>query len=149
MTDAQDSVCVALESQAQMDWKPVQADYEIGPVTVREICEKYGVSSKTLYRVRNQQNWLPRSVRGTRPGMILRITQLLETQLSRLERSLGGDELMDEKQMSLLTNLTRNLEKLAEMDKRERGKLEAEYSAKETEALRQKLLARIDELASR
>ena len=132
-------------SEVEIDWAAVRADYEAGEKNVLDLLAEHKAPRRGLYDRVKDEGWLRRSaVRpSTRPGLIGRMYRLLERQILRLE--LEMDDVGD-KEAAILGNLTRNLEKLIELDRKERGSEKGTVKRTDIDVLRKKLANRIEQL---
>lgn len=128
-----------------LDWIAIRAAYEAREKKVIDIIVEYGVAQRVLYDRMRAEGWIRRSALrpSTRAGLIGRMYRLLERQIRRLET--GMDD-FGEKEVTILGTLTRNLEKLIELDVREEGRDGKASSRTDIETLRQKLAERIEKL---
>lgn len=86
----------------------------------------------------------PPSVRRiSRADLIRRLYRLLERQIAHMETQMTDP---GDKEVAVLGNLTRNLEKLIELDQKEKGRRGTRKGRADIDALRQKLSRRIAEL---
>lgn len=131
-----------------VDWDAVRADYVDGPLTVTAVEQKYGITRTQLYWMRDKKGWPRRNAgHASRATLIKRLMKLLEKQIAELEDDMAKpDRTVSDKEVALLGNLTRNLEKLTELDRKERGPGKPARNATEIEALRKKIVARLNEL---
>lgn len=127
------------------NWAAIRADYEADREPVKAVAERYGVTEPTLYHHAQKEGWIMRqSVRNTaRPALIERMAKLLERQIAHLEKNMTPG---DEKEVGLLGNMARTLEKLIDLDRKEDGKAPDKKRDREIDVLREKLAARIDQL---
>ena len=77
-----------------------------------------------------------------RPDLIRRLFQVLEKQITRLETDMANP---GDKEVALLGTITRNLEKLIDLDQKESGRKPDRRRSKNFDDLRQKLTARIEQ----
>lgn len=78
-----------------------------------------------------------------RPALISRLFKVLEKQIQLLEENMASP---GDKEVALLGTITRNLEKLIDLDRKEDGGKTDKLRSREIDDLRQKLVARIDQL---
>jgi hypothetical protein len=128
-----------------IDWIAIRADYEAREKTVLALVAKHGVGRRALYDRVRDEGWSRRSAirPSTRTGLIGRLYRLLERQIRELEMITGE---FGDREATILGNLTRNLEKLAELDRKEKGNKPAARKRTDIALLRKKLAERIDRL---
>lgn len=132
--------------RTDVDWMAVRTDYEDLTLPITDLLAKHAISESTLYDRIRKQGWPNRQPAKpvTRTALIERLYRLLEGQIRQLETELRG---AGDKQVALLGALTRNLEKLTEMERKERGeKARTPKRKADISALRAKLARRIDEI---
>ncbi len=136
------------QTRGEADWDAVRLDYVQGAMTVPEIEDKHGVTRTQLYWRRARENWPRRNAgHASRATLIKRLMKLLEKQIAELEDDMAKpDRTISDKEVALLGNLTRNLEKLTELDRKERGPGKPARNSAEIEVLRKKIAARLSEL---
>lgn len=78
-----------------------------------------------------------------RPALISRLFKVLEKQIQLLEENMASP---GDKEVALLGTITRNLEKLIDLDRKEGDGKTDKRRSREIDDLRQKLVARIDQL---
>ena len=125
----------------------IKLEYETTTKPVAEICKDHRISSKTFYDTAAREAWEMRgqpSGRGRRP-MIRRLIKMLERHILYLEENMRDG---DEKEITLLGTMTRNLEKLIALDTSPVAAAEKTdpREEREIEDIRRKLAARIDQL---
>lgn len=127
------------------DWPAIRADYENESITIDQIVRTYNVSKPTLYKYIEAKNWPKR--RPDRPvsrrTLINRMLKMLDFQTIQMEERMTGS---DEKEVSLLGNMARTLEKLIDIDRKDAERQPSVKRSREMIELRQKLAARIDQL---
>ena len=131
-----------------IDWDAVRADYEGFRGTIAEICVRYGISKSALEYRQHGGNWVSRRPKTSvgRSTLIARMFKVLERQVAQLEneKMTGSD-----KEVTVLGNLTRTLDKLIEIDTARRPQAANTPQAKDMAELRTKLAERIDQLKQR
>lgn len=129
------------------DWAAIRAEYEAGATPVLDLMAKHAIQSRELYWRIENDNWARR--RQTRPAtrkdLILRLYRLLERQIVELEMTMTTP---NDKEAAILGTLTRNLEKLIELDTREHGGAPETRKRTDIAVLRKKLAERIDRLSA-
>lgn len=105
-----------------VDWSAVRADYEAGELSLGEIAGRHGVKDHHIRYRREREGWRVRLGRRTEPGALVgRMLGLLDRQIRELERRMKDHGTMEtgpgaEKDVALLSNMARTLEKLLELD---------------------------------
>lgn len=130
------------------NWAAIRHAYETSPETVADICVHYGVTVSALQWQRKHHHWPRRngSVALQRPDLIARLFRVFEQKLDELEGQMGQT---GEKEVQLLGNLARTLEKLIELDTREAIPKSNEHRPSDMADLRKKLTQRIGQLEGR
>jgi hypothetical protein len=120
------------------DWIAIRVDYEARKKTITEICAEHGVGRRRLYGRVNAACWTRRmAIRpGTRRSIIGRLYRLLERQISQMETDMTDPS---DKKAAILGALTRNLEKLIELDNKENGQTDNAANRRDMQSLRKKL----------
>lgn len=133
------------DDETELDWAAIRGDYENSKLTVDAIMEKFGVSRTRLYAVAQEEAWTPRQYfdRSGRRGVIARMRRVLERQLTFMEAEMDGSS---DKEVALLGNMVKTLEKLIELDAKDKQKEPGKQQSREMADLRKKLAARIDRL---
>ncbi|VAW23819.1 hypothetical protein MNBD_ALPHA12-1652, partial [hydrothermal vent metagenome] len=105
-----------MTNDCQPDWDIVQSEYANGDISVASICQKHNISFYALSKARRRLGWPSRYRRhaSQRLDLIGRMFNVLEKQIEQIE----GNEmnLTCDKEVALLGNLARTLEKLIELD---------------------------------
>ncbi|MEX1180769.1 MAG: hypothetical protein WEB63_08175 [Cucumibacter sp.] len=137
---------------APIDWQAIKRDYEAGKSAVTAIEARYGVTQAQLYWRADQDGWTKRRrfARVSRTQLIARLFHVLETQISKLEERMTQKP-FGEQEVRILSNMSRSLDKLIEMDKAERkGKVRVRSrTGRSMEDLRRELTERIVKLSQR
>lgn len=97
------------------DWEAVRQDYADRHFPVAAICEKHGISGTQLQAQRRMGGWPMRynlTQRG-RTQLVKRMYALLDKQMQELEHSMTAT---GDKEVALLGNLAKTLEKLIDLD---------------------------------
>lgn len=133
------------------DWASIKADYLAGNKKISDICIEYGVSSTTLMQHRAMGGWPGRYKTRvpSRKLLIARMFVVFEQQIEKMELAMLDG--CDDKEIALLGQLVRTLEKLVELDTKQKtvGKSnvgQTHKSSQEMKALREKLSRRIHQL---
>jgi hypothetical protein len=123
----------------------VRIDYENTSIPVDDVCEKHGVPLARLYAMRDRWNWKgrqkPRAVNRT--VLIGRMFGLLDNQLTLLEENMKST---GDKEVAVLGNLARTLEKLIEIQDAEKPKRSTKAHSRDMQDIRRQLEKRIDDL---
>ncbi len=136
-----------MTNECQPDWETIKADYADSGLSVASICKKHNISIYILNDARRRFGWPGRYRQRTtqRQKLIGRMFGVLEKQIEQIE----GNEmnLTCDKEVALLGNLARTLEKLIELDAKQllARKPDAAQN-KDMQTLREKLTARINQL---
>ena len=121
--------------------------YEAG-ATQQQTAEKFGTSRSAIGALAKRQGWEQRQVPAkVQPrSLTQRMLQVLERQIVKLETEMtdAGD-----KEVALLGNMARTLEKLIEIDGETRGSRSGDTQRKDMSDLRRKLGERIEQLKRR
>ncbi len=150
-----------LTRDAQPDWQKIRAEYVGSDRTVAQICKAHSVSRSALQRKKREQGWPARASgrsRATgkktvsRPDLIARMYRVLENQLHRMEQA--SMEQTCEKEIALLGQMVRTLEKLADLDAKSAldarsdtsGKKSRHVDSPQMRRLRQKIAQRLTAL---
>jgi predicted RNA-binding protein with PUA domain len=135
------------------DWPLIRRDYEESALTLDEIAARQGVSKGQIsYRAR-VEGWKPRFLRELDRSLLpRRLLAILGQQIIKFEKQMksrirNGEEI-DGKDVTLLNTMARTLDKLIELDEREKG-AQPGRKRPEAEHLRKQLVQRISELARR
>lgn len=127
------------------DWAQIRADYEARIIPLTDLWKRHDIGRTELENRIRQENWprrtKPRS--ASRSALISRLYRLLERQIAQLEINM---DIPGDKEVTVLGNLTRNLEKLVELDLKEKGRKRPANRRDDIDALRQKLADRIERL---
>jgi hypothetical protein len=127
------------------DWDAIKAGYEDRTVRVVDLLVRHKISGTLLYGEAARRGWkLRRPSRvASRRSLIVRMRRMLELQIAHMEMNMTG---FDEKEVALLGNMARTLEKLVELDSKSQTKKPDRKRSREMIALRKKLADRIDQL---
>lgn len=127
------------------DWDAIRADYEDRTVKVMDLMVRHKISGSLLYGEATRRGWKFRrpSAIAARRTLIKRMRRMLELQIAHMEMNMTG---FDEKEVALLGNMARTLEKLVELDTKSKTKKPDNKRSKEMTQLRKKLADRIDHL---
>ena len=127
------------------DWEAVRQDYADRHFPVAALCTKHGITTKQLQAQRRFGDWPMRynlTLSG-RTQMIKRMYAQLDRQLLELERSaqVAGD-----KEVTLLANLAKTLEKLIDLDTKRPKRTRRKTSSPEMVEMRDTLITRLNSL---
>jgi transposase-like protein len=135
-----------LNELTDQDWAAIQRAYETGQLSIQAICRHYNIPKSTLYTAVHQRGWtmrkaLPPAGRG---ALIDRLFRVLDRQITTLETTMtkNGD-----KEVSLLGNLAKTLEKLIEIEDRERKGRKTPQNSREMAELQSRIAQRIDRIS--
>ena len=133
------------DDDADIDWQAVRQDYESSKMSVAAVARKYRISTTRLYAYLSNNGWAYRQMgdHSGRRGLIFRMRRMLERQITFMETNMTGS---DEKEVALLGNMVRTLEKLIELDGKQSKTEPNKKQSREMAALRKKLADRIDQL---
>lgn len=134
-----------MQDDADIDWVAIRNAYENTKMPVLEILRIYDVSKSRFYAVAAAEEWVPRQTfdREGRRGVIARMRRVLERQLTFMEAEMDGSS---DKEVALLGNMVKTLEKLIELDAKDKKQEPSKKQSREMVTLRKKLAARIDHL---
>lgn len=127
------------------DWDAIKAAYEDRTITVVDLLVRHKISGTLLYGEAARRGWkLRRPNRiASRRSLLFRMRRMLELQIAHMEMNMTG---FDEKEVALLGNMARTLEKLTELDLKSQPKKPDQKRSREMIELRKKLADRIDYL---
>jgi len=138
------------------DWLSIETDYRHGRLTVAKICENHGISVSALMQARVRYGWPSRNKTtqkdcgpAGRRNLISRMFAVLEKQIERMENTMAQNA--DDKEIALLGQLVRTLEKLVELDTKQAASQgekpkKTDSNSEEMNVLRTKLSQRIGQL---
>ncbi|GHA29394.1 hypothetical protein GCM10007989_26220 [Devosia pacifica] len=132
---------------AEHDWAAIKADYLEGRVPSKVLFERYGITEAQLRYRRERECW-PLRPRGYRPDtMVRRLFVLFDQQVQNLEDHMQREKLTgsDDKQVALLGTMAKTLEKLLDLETRQKPQASAATKA-EIKDLRDKLAKRLEQL---
>ena len=134
-----------MPQDTDIDWLAVRADYEARSKKVTDILQEYGIISDDLYARIECEDWRRRTKTHapTRHTLILKLFRILERKIEQVETTM--DQPLD-KEVAILGNLTRNLEKLIELDDVEKSRRGHRTKRADIDAMREKLVRRIEQL---
>ena len=135
-------------SKDPRDWAAVRRAYEQGDETIKQICERFGVSKGGFEHRFKAERWISRrATRKHRRGSTLeRLFAVLETQVTKLANTSG--ETLGDKEAQQLTELIKNFDKITTIASEE-TKVDAPPQKRDMRDLREKLAKRIDQFNRR
>jgi len=135
-----------LDQQTGHDWAAIQSAYEAGQISVGAICQKHAMSKTVLYAAVHEGGWIMRTAGAPvqRQALITRLFKVLDRQINQMETTMTktGD-----REVSLLGNLAKTLEKLIEIEDRERKVRKTPQNSREMAELRSRITQRIDRIS--
>jgi hypothetical protein len=144
-------VPVAPRRTPEPDWAAIRADYQSHEMTRAAICRKHRITMATLRKHTSRVRWGEGDYDAIDRRIIVdRTMALLELQIEHLETTMkqGKGRAMD-KETVLLGNISRNLDKLIELDRAQAPGRENKAETAEMQDMRKKLAQRIDALVKR
>lgn len=127
------------------DWAAIRTAYETTPERLTQLAARFGVHWQAINARVQRESW-KQHVAGTggdRQSLIDRLIKMLERQIAYLEAAMKTS---DEKEVTLLGNMARTLEKLIDLDAKLAGKKPDKKRDRELEDIKRKLADRIDQL---
>jgi len=123
-------------------WALVRQDYELGLLTRNSVAVKYGVTLPEIESHARAKKWSrPNSEVTDRRILIFKLLALLERQIDQVDAMMKQNPT---REISVLTNLVRDLDKLIAIEKAETGPMLAAAEDKEMLDLQRKLERRIN-----
>lgn len=128
------------------DWAAVRTEYEGRVGTLEDLARRWGVTKsaisyrakKGLWRMRNK------AVAASGPTLVARIFRLIERQIFQMEAMVTP---MGESEAVILGRVATTIERLMEIDDKERTKRPARRAeSKDLQEVRKKIAARLDQL---
>lgn len=130
--------------QPEVDWDGVRSDYESKNGTILQICERYGISYGLFRGESLRGGWVRRNRRRVDRSALI---DALYRELERLIMKLGSrTSPPNEKEVTLLGNLARNLDKLIDLEKSDASGKAGTPETAEMREIRRKLAERINAL---
>lgn len=131
-----------------VDWAAVRRAYEESAETLKQICERFGVTKGQLEHRQKKQRWPSRrsTMRDRQESTLGRLFGVLEQQVTKLANA--GGETLGDKEAQQLTELTKNFEKLAHLASDD-SKAELPPQRRDINDIRAKLAKRIDQFKRR
>lgn len=126
----------------EVDWVSIRREYEAGVLTRNAVAIKYDMPRAQI-ELRSQANkWTrPYSDITDRRILIFKLLALLERQIDEVDKQMRAGDI---KEVKVLTNMVRDLDKLIAIEKTEAGQQEQETESKEMRDLQRKLEKRIN-----
>lgn len=124
----------------------VQIDYCGDALTVAQVATKHGLRGDAIYAMAKKHGWPLRrtaTAKVHRPELIKRMFLLLDRQISLMEETMKS---IGDKEVAVLGNLARTLEKLIEIEDAQAPKRATKAHSKDMQDIRRKLEKRIDDL---
>jgi len=130
------------------NWSALREAYEAGDATLNAMAAKFGTSARAIIERARRCKWSGglRADEVDRRLLIRRLMWALEQRIDLMGESMNTGT---DKEAALLGSLSRTLEKLIDLDKREAGGRELHVETAEMRDIRSKLEKRIDALTKR
>lgn len=127
------------------DWNKIRAEYENSADRLADILARHDISRPQFDAEWKRRGWPRRhqSARAGRRDLVARLMVLLERQIATLEKEMGANT---DKEVAILGNLTKNLEKLIELDRKQKDTVATASRRADIDVLRQRLSRRIEQL---
>ncbi len=130
-----------------VDWGGVRSDYESKNGTITQICGRYGITYGQFRGAFLREKWSRRNRRQVDRSALI---EALYRELERLIMRLGSrTRPPDNKEVTLLGNLARNLDKLIDLDRADAAGKSGTSETAEMRDIREKLAERINALTKR
>jgi transposase-like protein len=102
--------------QQDVDWAAVRRAYELTNETIKDICQRFGVTKSAFESRWRKESWLSRQAanRDRHSSTRDRLYALLERQVSKLANASGTT--LGDKEAQQLTELVKNFDKLSASD---------------------------------
>jgi hypothetical protein len=129
-------------------WQDVRYAYEHSDETIKQICERFGVTKGSLEHHYRQQRWVSRrsNIEQRRLSTLERLFAILDLQVAKL--GAVSSTTLGDKEASQLSEMIKNFDKLSTMRGQQTQKGGA-VEDKATAELRIKLAERIDQFNRR
>jgi hypothetical protein len=132
-------------AEAVRDVPAIEHDY-YSDLTLQAVAHKHGMSIRKLYRMRDKLGW-PKRRDGPhevdRLQIINRMFRLLERQIITVEATMKD---VTDKEVAVLGNLVRTLEKLIDIEKAQAPKVTTKAHSEDMHDIRKQLEKRINDL---
>ncbi len=140
-------------SGVEPDWEAIREDYEASALPMKELLDRHNVCQTTFYNKREKEGWpmrKPSSV-SERSAIIARLFRVLDAHVIQMETEMTKDNAAaGEKEARVLSNLSRTLDKLIDIDNAERKtRSQKARRGRDIEQLRHELAIRIVKLSKR
>jgi hypothetical protein len=139
-----------MTDETNANWTAIKADYDNGALSVVSILKNHNITRIGLEHVAQREGWKRRTPpKGVgRASLISRLFKVLEQQIVLLETNMRENDMAapGDKEVVLLGNLTRNLEKLLDLEQKEKGRTVNKTRQTNIDALRTKVAKRIEQL---
>jgi hypothetical protein len=130
--------------EATVDWAAVRDDYESKNGTLPQIYERHGITAGQFRGAFKRGKWSRRNRRQVdRSALIEALYRALEGQIMRLGSKAKPTDI---KEVALLGNLARNLDKLIDLERADAAGKSGTPETAEMRNIREKLAKRINEL---
>ena len=132
----------------QVDWAAIRRAYELTDETIKDICQRFGVTKSAFEHRWRKERWLSRQAANTDRYSSTRdrLFAVLERQVAKLANESGAT--LGDKEAQQLTELVKNFDKLgnSRSDVPDNG---GPSEQKDMRDLRDKLAKRIDQFKRR
>ncbi|WP_156460254.1 hypothetical protein [Devosia sp. Root635] len=130
------------------DWVAIRRAYEQGDETIKQICERFGVTKSAFEHRWKTQHWISRRAKVTnrRGATLEKLFALLESQVTKLANNVG--ETLGDKEAQQLTELIKNFDKITTIASEE-TKVVTPPRKRDMRDIREKLAQRIDQFNRR
>lgn len=130
------------------DWASIRHAYERSELTIKQICERFGVTKGSLENRYRKDRWISRrsDIAGRRRSTLSRLFAVLEAQVTKLANADG--ETLGDKEANQLTEIIKNFDKLSGMENADTNN-GGPAVKKDMRDLRDKLAKRIDQFKRR
>ncbi|UJW85510.1 hypothetical protein [Devosia sp. SL43] len=130
------------------DWASIRHAYENGDGTIKQICERFGVTKGSLEHRQRVDRWIPRLTTNANNQSVLlaRLFAVLEAQVTKLSNTKG--ETLGDKEANQLSEMIKNFDKLSTIEAADTSK-GGPAQKKDMRDLRDKLAKRIAQFKRR
>ena len=130
------------------DWVAIRRAYENSDETIKQICERFGVTKGSLEHRYRKGHWISRQADSAsrQRSTLARLFAVLEMQVTKLA-NVDGKTLGD-KEAQQLTELIKNFDKMSNLEKADSGK-GGLAPRKDMTEMRNKLIKRLEEFKRR
>ena len=132
----------------EADWPAIRRAYEERTETLKQMCDRFGVTKGQLEHRQKKERWPSRrsTMKDRHSSTLARLFGVLEKQVAKLANA--HDDKLGDKEAQQLTELVKNFEKLSTIAGEE-TKAEAPPERYDMKTLRDKLAKRIDQFKRR